>query len=88
LYGRYKDLRLYLMSLYGSDNMPEETVLKKGFWEEIKRVSEQLKEEEDFLVVSHHDADGMTACAIMVDEIRRLHDTEAARQYHNPKSRG
>jgi single-stranded-DNA-specific exonuclease len=52
--------------------MPEETILKKEFWEEIKKVSAQLKEEEDFLVVSHHDADGMTACAIMVDALRSL----------------
>jgi single-stranded DNA-specific DHH superfamily exonuclease len=60
------------MSSYGSDNMSEETILKKEFWEEIKNVSAQLKEEEDFLVVSHHDADGMTACAIMVDLLRSL----------------
>ena len=50
----------------------EEIILKKEFWEEIRRVSSMLAEEEDFLVVSHHDADGMTACAIMVDVLQHL----------------
>lgn len=42
------------------------------FWDNICRVSTQMAKEDDFLVVSHHDADGMTACAIMVDLLNFL----------------
>ncbi len=43
-----------------------------AFWEGLKKFSHRLSCEDDFLVVSHHDADGITACAIMVDLLRHL----------------
>ncbi len=46
--------------------------LRPEFWKNICSVSKKLAEEDDFLVVSHHDADGMTACAIMVGLLRSL----------------
>ncbi|MBN2250481.1 MAG: DHH family phosphoesterase [Candidatus Altiarchaeota archaeon] len=46
--------------------------IKGAFWESICSVSEKLAKEEDFLVVSHHDADGVTSCAIMVDLLTSL----------------
>jgi single-stranded-DNA-specific exonuclease len=48
------------------------TEIDPKFWENICRVSAQIAAEDDFLVVSHHDADGMTACAIMVDLLNFL----------------
>lgn len=37
-------------------------------WSDVCDLADKLKEEEDeVLVVSHHDADGITACAILVD---------------------
>ena len=46
--------------------------LKPDFWKNICSVSRKMVEEDDFLVVSHHDADGMTACAIMVGLLKSL----------------
>ncbi|MBN2014647.1 MAG: DHH family phosphoesterase [Candidatus Altiarchaeota archaeon] len=46
--------------------------MKKAFWDRIKRFSGDLSREDDLLVVSHHDADGITACAIMVDLFHKL----------------
>ena len=46
--------------------------MKKGFWSYIKKFSERLAKEEELFVVSHHDADGITACAITVDLLRKL----------------
>lgn len=38
-----------------------------SLWDNICRISKKLAEEDNILVVSHHDADGITACAITVD---------------------
>ncbi|RLI87937.1 MAG: recombinase RecJ [Candidatus Altiarchaeales archaeon] len=47
------------------------------FWNEICRISKELSKEDNLLVVSHHDADGITSCAIMVDLLTGLEkDTE------------
>ncbi len=46
--------------------------MKEKFQEQIKRVAEKLSEEDNILIVSHHDADGITACAIMVDLLHKL----------------
>ena len=46
--------------------------IKKEFWDNICSVSKKIAQEEDFLVVSHHDADGVTSCAIMVDLLNFL----------------
>ncbi len=46
--------------------------MKQKFQEQINGVAKKLKEENNILVVSHHDADGITACAIMVDALRKL----------------
>lgn len=42
------------------------------FWTDICRISRELSDEDNILVVSHHDADGITACAIMVDLIQHF----------------
>ena len=36
----------------------------------LKRVGGFLSAEKDVLVVSHHDADGITSCAVTVDFLR------------------
>ena len=36
----------------------------------LKQFSDKLSSEKDMLVVSHHDADGITSCAITVDFLR------------------
>ncbi len=46
--------------------------MKKDFWGYIRKFSKRLIKEDDLFVVSHHDADGITACAIMVDLLRGL----------------
>lgn len=46
--------------------------IKPEFWEQICKVSKNLADEDSFLVVSHHDADGVTACAIMVELLTGL----------------
>jgi len=46
--------------------------MKPEFWKAICRVSEAMAKEEDFLVVSHHDADGVSSCAIMIDLLAYL----------------
>lgn len=51
--------------------------IKPEFWNEICCVSKKLAKEDNLLVVSHHDADGITSCAIMVDLLTGLgKDTE------------
>ena len=40
--------------------------------ENIKRFGEKLKKEEDLLIVSHHDADGITSCAILINLFKSL----------------
>ncbi len=47
--------------------------MKAEFWSDIQKFSGRLKQEDDLLVVSHHDADGVTACAIIVDLLKKLH---------------
>jgi len=47
-------------------------MIKPEFWSHICRVAERLSKEDNIMVVSHHDADGITACAIMVDLLRKL----------------
>ncbi|MBM3309503.1 MAG: DHH family phosphoesterase [Candidatus Altiarchaeales archaeon] len=42
------------------------------FFQDVKSFSEKLAAEDNFLVVSHHDADGVTACAVMVNLLRSL----------------
>lgn len=42
---------------------------------DVRRFSEKLSREDNILVVGHHDADGITACAIAVDFLRRLGKT-------------
>jgi single-stranded-DNA-specific exonuclease len=46
--------------------------MKGEFWVRICDFAKDLAAEDDFIVVSHHDADGITACAIMVDLLRKL----------------
>ncbi|MDD5111140.1 MAG: DHH family phosphoesterase, partial [Candidatus Altiarchaeota archaeon] len=43
-----------------------------ALFQDVSRFSRQLSDEDDFLVVSHHDADGVTACAITVSMLRAL----------------
>ncbi|HIE33954.1 MAG TPA: DHH family phosphoesterase [Candidatus Altiarchaeales archaeon] len=43
-----------------------------GFWKNIRKISKKLAEEDNVLVVSHHDADGITACAIIVNLFKKL----------------
>ncbi len=47
-------------------------MMKEDFWEYICNFSEKLAKEKKLTAVSHHDADGITACAIMVDLLRKL----------------
>lgn len=42
------------------------------FFQDLKSFSEKLAKNDNFLVVSHHDADGVTACAITVSMLRAL----------------
>ena len=44
----------------------------KEFLSGVREFSKKLSEEEDILVVSHHDADGITACAIMLKLFKKL----------------
>jgi len=49
----------------------------QGSGTEYVRYQRNLAEEDRFLVVSHHDADGVTACAVMVELLTSLgKDTE------------
>lgn len=45
-------------------------MLSREFKSRIKTFGESLLEKDDILVVSHHDADGITSCAITVDFLR------------------
>ncbi len=47
-------------------------MIDKKFWNDICKFSMQLKEEDDIFIVSHHDADGITACAVLIDLFRFL----------------
>lgn len=42
------------------------------FWNNICRISRELSNEDNILVISHHDADGITACAIMIDLLQHF----------------
>ena len=54
--------------------MPE---IKPEFWGRICEVGKNLADEDESLVVSRHDADGVTACAVMVELLTGLgKDTE------------
>jgi len=44
----------------------------KKFLEGVKDFSKKLAEEEDIIIVSHHDADGITACAIILKLFKNL----------------
>ena len=46
--------------------------IKPEFWKTICKVSADIAKEDDFLVISHHDADGVSACAIMMDLLAYL----------------
>jgi single-stranded-DNA-specific exonuclease len=46
-----------------------------ALFQSIKRVSEKIAKENGILVVSHHDADGVTACAIIVKCLRDMGKT-------------
>ncbi len=46
--------------------------MNNDFWRDIKDFSCKLKDEDDILLVSHHDADGITACAIILDLLQYL----------------
>jgi single-stranded-DNA-specific exonuclease len=46
--------------------------LKPEFETALKKFSKELVKEDDFFVLSHHDADGITSCAITVDLLRSL----------------
>jgi len=43
-----------------------------ALWEYIVNFSSMLKDEDDVLIVSHHDADGVTSCAIMYKLFKEL----------------
>jgi len=62
----YNNELLYLM-LY-----PKMSSIDQRLWKRIKRVSENLRREDAVLVVSHHDADGITACAIIVNLLKEM----------------
>ncbi len=51
------------------DDVPE---LGSDFLDALSEFSEKLAERDDFFVLSHHDADGITSCSIMVDLLRSL----------------
>jgi RecJ-like exonuclease len=44
--------------------------IDQQFWKKAQEISKQLLGIENFFVVGHHDADGITSCAIMVDFLR------------------
>lgn len=44
----------------------------KKFLSGVREFSKKLSEEDDILLVSHHDADGITACAIMIKLFEKL----------------
>ncbi|MBU0762399.1 MAG: hypothetical protein KKD39_05185, partial [Candidatus Altiarchaeota archaeon] len=52
--------------------MEEVPELGEKFETAIKEFSSQLIEHENFFVVSHHDADGITSCAITVDLLKSI----------------
>jgi len=47
-------------------------VVEPAFLEAVEAFASRLKGRDGVLVVSHHDADGVTACAILVDALRFL----------------
>ncbi len=47
-------------------------VIDLPFLDAVSSFAKKLSHGDDYLVVSHHDADGVTACAIMVDLLRSL----------------
>jgi len=49
-----------------------ETPYQTALFQSIKNVSEKISKENNVLVVSHHDADGVTACAVLVKALRAL----------------
>ena len=49
-----------------------ETTINRNFERDLKAFAEKIRETDDFLVVGHHDADGITATAIAVDFLRFL----------------
>ncbi len=46
--------------------------LSKEFWDDLVEFSKKLITEDEYLVVGHHDADGITACSIAVSLLRSL----------------
>lgn len=44
--------------------------INREFLGKARELSQELLEEDNFLVIGHHDADGITSCAIMVDFLR------------------
>ncbi|MFH1055259.1 MAG: DHH family phosphoesterase [Candidatus Altiarchaeota archaeon] len=52
--------------------MTERLKLSRDFQAALKKFAEELASEDDFFVLSHHDADGITSCAITVDLLRSL----------------
>jgi single-stranded-DNA-specific exonuclease len=52
--------------------MPDTVELNPGFRKALAEFSAELSEGEDYFVLSHHDADGVTSCAITVDLLRSL----------------
>lgn len=47
-------------------------VLNSGFRAGLKAFADELSGLDDFFVLSHHDADGITSCAVTVDLLRSL----------------
>jgi single-stranded-DNA-specific exonuclease len=52
--------------------MPAHKTVTVEFAAALKRFSAELAKEDDFFVLSHHDADGVTSCAVTVDLLRSL----------------
>ena len=46
--------------------------MNKELKKDLDDFSKELVEKDNFLIVSHHDADGISGCAIMVDLLNKL----------------
>jgi single-stranded-DNA-specific exonuclease len=50
--------------------MADKPKLSREFEAAIRKFSEELVSQDDYFVLSHHDADGITSCAVTVDLLR------------------
>ena len=45
--------------------------MEKAFWQKLEEMAREIKQRDDFIVVGHHDADGITATAIACQALKR-----------------